>query len=463
MRRMRMALVVGGVLGGIVGCTKPLPNHCANNLGDLSCAAKGLGAYCSLCVLEADGCIDEVPSEDCYWPGLAVQATTGGEDGSGGLSSGSGVDDGSETTVGTSTSGEVVDGSETTAGECGSCPTNTPVCVDGDCVECTVEDLGACDAGTQICDEISNTCLTTMCDSHDDCGEAGCNFYEGICLPADAVVHVGPGAEYTSITAAVEAFRPGQEGTVVVHQGIYADPVIADGDRVLAILAHDGDLPVWNHFAGIPQLSVNDATVILDGFEISGNGSSEPALQLSGALTRVWVDRSRIVNNAGGGILAQFASALTLRNCFVGGDDSGAHALEVSDAAATISYSTLIAGSFGSWTLLCTPISFVEVSDSIILRYGDVVDPVDCGSAVFDHSASEMSLPGGSNVDVGFFDVGNGWFADAANGDFTLTPWGADTFMGIAQWNVGDPLTDIEGDPRNNSDGDPDYAGADQP
>jgi hypothetical protein len=52
------------------------------------------------------------------------------------------------------------------------------------------------------------------------------------------------------------------------------------------------------------------------------------------------------------------------------------------------------------------------------------------------------------------------WFVDIMAGDFHLdTPPAAVSTS--AQWTTGDPSIDIDGDPRPNVDGTPDYAGAD--
>jgi len=59
------------------------------------------------------------------------------------------------------------------------------------------------------------------------------------------------------------------------------------------------------------------------------------------------------------------------------------------------------------------------------------------------------------------------WFVSYVSGDFSLTTMGAAPgdaiFESVAQWQSGDPSTDIDGDPRPTVDATPDYAGADIP
>ncbi len=55
------------------------------------------------------------------------------------------------------------------------------------------------------------------------------------------------------------------------------------------------------------------------------------------------------------------------------------------------------------------------------------------------------------------------WFNMPGSGDFRLSLAGAAIFNDIARWTTGDPLVDIEGDPRAGVDGTMEHAGADIP
>ncbi|MEX1362178.1 MAG: hypothetical protein AB1Z98_03585, partial [Nannocystaceae bacterium] len=224
-------------------------------------------------------------------------------------------------------SGECVgcDGLEDGDGACAELDANAPLCFEGGCVACTTMDPSVCEAQGLVCDDETNTCVP--CTEHDQCGEAACNLFDGTCLPADAVVRVGVGRDYTTIEAAVSSFGAGEMGTIVVFDGSYNEPITIDGGRVIAFLVNEGDLPEWTRTSGMdaPQLVVSDGTVLIDGLQLSGNDSTADAgILVDGG--RAWLDRSRVVTNLGGGIVAQNAGELVLRNCFVGGSVDDANA-----------------------------------------------------------------------------------------------------------------------------------------
>lgn len=368
------------------------------------------------------------------------------------------------------------------AGECVSCEAfadgdaacseldaASPLCVSGACVQCTASSSELCTGETPICDEASNICVP--CTAHEQCGEAACNLFTGACLPADAVVHVGVGQDFATITEAVASFGPGEEGTIILHEDSYDESVVVGGGRVLAFLRLDflyilGGEPSlqWGATAA-PQLSVNDATVILDKIGLVGNNSGQQALVLQGG--KVWVDRSFIVFNQTGGILAENSAELVLRNSFVKGE-LGEIALEVNNASAQVLYSTLANISFSSVPALkCTNPIDLEVRNSIIVTQQNVdqADDIDCEGALITYSATESVLAGEGNVSVGnFYNFDPTlWFVGYLGGDYHLQNDGLTVFQDIARWQSGDPKTDIDGDLRPTVDGSPDYAGADVP
>ena len=362
-------------------------------------------------------------------------------------------------------SGECVtcDGTEDPDGSCAGVDPANPVCLDGACVQCTAAAPEACMGMTPVCDDATNTCVP--CTAHDQCmGEAGCNLFTGACLPSDAVVHVGPGQMHGTLTEAVASFGPGAEGTIVVHQADYNEAVTVDGGRVLALLANAGDTPIWLLAGGgAPQLTVDDGTVLLDGLRLSGNADD---VGLSVDAGRAWVDRSRIVQNSGGGIVAQNAAELTLRNCFVGDGTNGENALTVdgttSMASAMVSYTTLGTGfdNFNDvFPVFCDGAADVTIRNSLLVSF-DNPSELSCSTATVTNTASEALIPGAGNVALG--DVGMDWFVGVDNGDFHLNnPPGM--LATTARWTTGDPPTDIDGNLRPTMDDAADYAGADVP
>ena len=326
---------------------------------------------------------------------------------------------------------------------------------------------------TPICELETNACVP--CTEHEQCGEAACNLYTGACLPGDAVVHVGGRKpDFATLGDAVESFGEGAEGTIVVHGGkatAFNESVTVDGGRLLAFVAAElgpgVEPPRWIRSSGnAPQLTVSaDATVLLDGLQLSSNASSMvPGVLVDGG--RAWMDRSRIVTNLGGGIVAQAGAELTLRNCFVGQDINNVDALLVDGASARVSYSTLAGGTFNAAALRCASPLTVNIRSSILVTQGgSPPDEVVCPLAAITYSATEGMVVGEGNESVGAFPGGMAdlWFADYLTGDFHLQNDGLTLFADVAQWHAGDPPTDIDGEARPTNDGDLDYAGADVP
>lgn len=482
--------------------------HCNYNGGDSYCAEQfpdGDYPFCESgrtgCISPQKtlGCVAAPPSDECYSPCggdstidddatcIAVESSSGSSDSDSSSGDSDSTDTGSTSSETTGpmpctenvdcedasapfcepVSGECVacDGTDDPDGACAGLDPTMPLCVAGTCVQCTAAAPDACMGKTPVCDDAANTCVP--CTEHDQCGDAACNLFSGACLPADAVVHVGAGQEYATISAAVMSFAAGAEGTIIVHAGAsYDESISVNGGRVLAFLAADvgpmAEPPRWVRTSGTqPQLTVTDATVLMDGMQVSSNASDvPPGVVVDGG--RAWMDRSRIIQNAGGGIVAQSAADLVLRNCFVGGDESDVDAVVVDGATASILYATIGGGngSFGmARALSCTAGSDVTIRNSILAALDDIPE-LACSMATVSYSASETAIAGTDNVTLG--SVQGGWFTNYSTGDFTLAaPPAAVTTA--AQWQAGDPLVDIDGDARPGIDGLADAAGADVP
>lgn len=494
--------ILAAVTSLSVGCVEerrvPNPDFCTNANGDQTCAElypDGDRPYCviSACLNDFHGCFPFEPTAECASPcGLSnEQSCEVGSSGSGSSGSDSSSGSSSEATgseTSSSTTGPMpcrdnTDCAQVEApycsgdGECVACDQATdameadaaceqadaglPVCEAGTCVECTEAAAEACDGTMPVCDPDTNSCVA--CDEHSDCGEAACNLFTGACLPAEAVVHVGPGQRFTSLNAAIDSFDAGAEGTIVVHQANYDEAATVDGERVLAFLANADDVPLWVlNGGGSPQLTVSNGTVLMEGIQMSGN-ADDVGLLVDGG--RTWVDRGRLIDNNGGGIVAQNSAELVLRNCFVGQAVSNVDALVVEGASADVLYSTLT-GAFNSAALRCvTPIA-LDVRNSILVTEGGTPpDEVDCSMADITFSATEGSVAGDGNQGVGPFPSGMAetWFVGYGSGNYHLQNDGPSSFEGIAQWQVGDPIIDIDGDARPGTDGASDYAGADVP
>ena len=478
------------------------PEHCANNGGDSYCAEVEPDApYCTIGIGACSigppyGCVADPPAE-CREPcGMDGGDECLEDSGSSASDSGSGTDaettdtDGDSSSTNSSTTGPMpcledddcgggaAPFCDPAAGECVSCSAlddpdgacaslsaDEPLCVEGACVACTAENPEVCDEQLLLCDGEMNACIA--CSQHEQCESGACELAVGRCFAPDVVVHVDGdgGQDFETVAAAVGAVDEGMHGVIVVHEldGVlpYLGLVDVDAGKTIAILSAPGEAPIVQGTGGNAGVRVAgaDTTLYVDGLSVAGNTGG---LGLEVDESTAWVDRSRIVQNSGGGVVAQNAAELVLRNSFVGGSVTNVSVLDVNDASATLLYSTVIGGLGGLSTgVTCTPGATVSVSNSIVLLESDN-PPVTCDPAVFDHSVSETALPGEGNVSAGDFNDLSGWFTSVAGGDFHLAT--APAAIGTtAQWQDGDPATDIDGDARPMMDGASDYAGADVP
>lgn len=474
MRFMSMLHPLGLAVGFLVseGCLILESEHCLNNGGDSACAA---GQFCNQCLLAGNGCADEMPSESCYFPGESDESSTSGigptmtETGVMTTNEVTTVDPTADSTgpVPCDGDGDCPDAAMPFCGPGGECvdcsgmvdpdgacmgrdPAN-PLCVGGACVQCTEAAPEVCEGTTPICDDATNTC--GPCTMHEgQCGEAACNLFTGACLPEDAVVHVGPGQMFADLTMAADSFGPGAQATIIVHQDNYTDSVTVDTGKTIAFLANTGDRPIWDNQGPMnPQLTASNAVVLLDNLVISGFGNSN-YFPVVASGSDLWVDRSQIIDNDGGGITVAGGN-LIVRNSFIQGGTASTETvgLNVAGTAARVIYSTILLESkLLIPALFCTDPSTVEIRNSIVLTSNG--NDIECGA---------KSLTITNSAPLGNLDAG--WFTDFNNGDYHLTLSGLDEFANIATWRAGDPATDIDGNLRPSVDNTSDYAGADRP
>jgi hypothetical protein len=500
----RATVVMGMSMG--MGCmvVLPDPNHCANLDGNETCAERYPGelTFCTACTFTSngDGCVAERPEDDaCYSPCggetrfeddatclAGVSSSTGEEESTTtgeetiGTETGSGSSESSTTgpmpCVGNEdcpdavapfcepVSGECVacDGTDDPDGACAGVDPGLPLCFGGACVACTPENPLVCDEQLLLCDGESNTCVP--CVEHAECESGACELAVGRCFAPEVVVHVDGdgGQDFMNVAMAVGSIDNGMRGVIVVHAidgaAPYTGAVLIDGGKAIALLAAAGEAPILQGTGGNPGVQVEGVGTILyiDGLGVVGN-TMGLGLRVNGALA--WVDRSRIVQNSGGGIVAEGGAELTLRNCFVGGSVNNIPALAVNGATATMVYVTVGAG-FGTATALaCDAVATVDARNSLFVSEDAGGDEVQCTNATIEHSAAELDL-GGTNTALG--DMATTWFLGYGTGDFHLAT--APVTIGTsAQWESGDPSTDIDGQPRPAVDGATDYAGADVP
>jgi len=338
---------------------------------------------------------------------------------------------------------------------CAEKDASTAACgADGACVQCTNTNPVACDGETPVCDPDTSACVG--CTAHDQCADTACQLLTGECFEGCVVEVDGDGgADAMTISSAL-----GDDCVVIVHERNgdmpYFEALDVQGDTV-AILAAPGESPVVQGTGGAAALSASSgATVYADGMRFALNGSAEGVAVDDAA---IWLDRTRIVQNTGGGLTLTNGASATVRNCFVGGNVSDAVALRIDSASANISYSTVVAASFGAGAALrCITPGAVNVRNSIFVMQG--ADPeIDCDDATVTYTATESGVAGAGNVALS--NVVASWFVNLSN-DFHLNMPPGDVLT-TAQWNTGDAATDIDGVPRPSVDGTADVAGADVP
>lgn len=507
--RMMMGATTLGLLGA-QACQFAEDNlqHCATRDGDAFCARMGDGTrpYCrrgtDACITPDDGvhgCVAARPVDACYSP--CGGRSTIDADGSCAMEDTSSSSEGGTTTGPASSSGAT----DTTAGpvpcagpeDCpdpdapfcnddGLClPCNLaplpaladaacaaidpllPLCRDdGACVACTSSRHDACDPDLLVCDDSLGLCVP--CLAHEPCPSAACQLDLGLCFPPDSVLHIdgdGP-SDYPSLGAAIPFINGGTLAVLVLHEleggAPYTQDVLVSGDRTLAILAAPGESPRLQGLAGDTLSLTSGATVYLDRVAILGNTTGRGLLVDDAT---VFVDRSRIVQNTSGGIRAQNGAQLSIRSSFVGQDATSQISISL-DSSTTSVLNTTVTGGFGMGTiaLRCTGGGSTEIRNSLLATLSSTPE-ISCIGAQVSHSVAESNPGGEGSVALGPADESTmtELFVGYSTGDFHLAPSHPIAIDTAALFQLGDPPTDIDGDPRPTVDATPDFAGADVP
>ncbi len=341
-----------------------------------------------------------------------------------------------------------------------------PLCSEGSCVQCTVDDDLACGDLTPICDVDANTCIG--CSEHEQCPDSACNIAEGNCFDPDSTVYVdgnnsdcdtADGSEENGYCTISEALLNGGASPFVrvyARDGNASYQESAALTSATAIFSIPGEYPTLQGFNGAPAISVSgDGALYLR--EVIVSASPAEGVLVNGA--QAWIEKSRIVNNSGGGIVVDGGGSLVLDNSFVGSIDiNDSRVIDIVEGTVDINYTTIVAGFGDATALFCTDGQGSAVRNSIIISRSDA-DELVCPDLSVASSALEMPL--GDNTELGPMDIT--WFSeDFAAGDFSLSgahPLAIDI---AATWLDGDPDTDINGDARPTTNGMPDFAGADR-
>ena len=446
--RMRRAGLVGMVVAG-----------CASNtvgVGDEGTTDAATGETSSA----------QVTASDAGWGETDGTSSTG--------SSGADDPDSTTTSVGCADSADCHDPAAPIceAGRCVGCQlTAEPqaACADRDPSMPLCLDDGSCAAcpADAVCPAVAPACGCTACVSHDECpGGAACGFDDGECL-SGAVVYVddqpacpGTGTEqdpFCSIQDAIDLVGDGGMGTIRVapHDGAgYVEGVQTLPNQVIGILGNGGLAVVSAPAEGATSvLSVpDDSTSVYVARVVLRGSTMAPALSLEGG--HLDMQASRLSQNPGGSLyVGPGASAYVDNSMIATTTYTGGRGIDVDGGQVVVSYTSLVIGAIDP-TIVCTPGSTVEIRDSIVLNMWSG-NELDCEIFVFEANVT--------TAEVGQPPYDFIWFENQFAGDLHLRPEGAAVFADYAQWNAGDPATDIDGDPRPRVDGTPDFPGADVP
>jgi hypothetical protein len=499
---------VGTVSGAACYVERTKVEHCAQQDGDAYCREK-YGAEASFCSRGAcdeseahDGCGPVRPSSDACYSACGGGKSIEDDPDCEGVAEGSSSSEtvatadvtseptGGPTTMGSmSASGSETDSTATTTTGGGACEESSecmdplapicgatmcvpcladeeciakgagaPVCADdGRCVACTPSNIGACEGTTPVCGAL-NEC--EGCGFHEQCPASACDIATGACFEEGCVVEVDGdgGAEYEDIQDAIV------DGCVVIVHELngadvpYVEALDIDGLQV-ALLAAPGEQPIVLGTGGAPSLSVTGGAVAyVQGLTFSGNTMAE-GVSVNGA--NLYLDRTEVIANSGGGLVLANNAIGRLRNCFVGGgaasDNPGVLAENSTFGAV---YSTLVGydDGFGDGAALRCTDSTATARNSVFVKTGSGPD-LDCPELTATYSAAENALAGVGNTALGA--VTASWFVSVTNDLHLNNPPGA--LLTTAQWQLGDPATDYDGDSRPSEPGAMDVAGADVP
>ncbi|MGB1701422.1 MAG: hypothetical protein ACPHRO_15805, partial [Nannocystaceae bacterium] len=177
----------------------------------------------------------------------------------------------------------------------------------------------------------------------------------------------------------------------------------------------------------------------------------------------LFLDRARIWNNSTGGIDMSDGSLFMVNTSVahngVFGDPNATGGLRLTDVTVdrfaynSVVYNQAIDG-VSSDTLTCAGTNVGELRNSI----ESVADQCAIQFTISNSAVDLAALVGGSNVDAGAPD--NSRFVSVISGDLHLAPAAPLAWVSAASWEAGDPLLDIDGQPR---DGATSAVGVDEP
>ena len=297
-------------------------------------------------------------------------------------------------------------------------------------------------------------------------------------------------APYCSLATALQQIGMGERGTVIL-QGTgtpYAEglPLTTEGPRTVAVVGV-GDPSITLSGADAAAAVGAGTKLYVSGVDLSS--SQGPGASCTGSGARLWLDdltvgdsadgvvlelckarlrRVLVVDNTGDGIAVANSGELVLESSVVangGASDAPTAGLRVSGAASAVRavYTTVANNESNAEgrNVYCEGGDVVDIRNSIVVSPG--LNSISCAVVDVSYSVHDNSgLPiGHDNNSVDTF--GASWWDDIGNSDFHVAAPGMSVFGGRARWELGDPMSDLDGQSRSAYPGQTNFAGADEP
>lgn len=348
------------------------------------------------------------------------------------------------------------------------CDESAPVeCSDANSPEACIDGiwtaLDDCDGETPAC-RPGVGC--TACDSDADCPESACRYVgpdQGACFDVADVVNVSNAAQ---LELALDELGAGATRVIRLAEGHYdVAPLIVEDGQEVAFVGSLGTT-VTRSTGGQPPHTFSvgsDSKMSLSNLTIA-DGTGRAIGQASSA--ELWVQGVRshgyefAIDGAGDrtirgsalsgrlGVIRQLGGQLRIENTSIGPSEGTGIEFAMLSSIVDIRYAT-IAGN--AMSLTCSqPYPSGIVRNSILVGTdgnsigGNTPDSCrETGDLSFIDNAVDQANYG---VLVGAYDAS--WYIDPDSLDFHLTEFGVEALTEIADWDTGDPLLDIDGDPR---------------
>ncbi|MEM7158701.1 MAG: hypothetical protein AAF799_38020 [Myxococcota bacterium] len=215
---------------------------------------------------------------------------------------------------------------------------------------------------------------------------------------------------------------------------------------------------------GGANLRCNNSSLWVDDSRLTGNDADQGVAISGDACAPLWVRRSEIVGNRGGGIDAD-TSESHIVNCFIRGNGfpgvSNVSGLRFEQGNFEVLYTSIaFNSSSGADGIICDEFTLGTIRNSAVVSPtpGTIGCTAEVASVTYTGTDDMNFIGGTGNVEI------DGSVFVSTN-DLHTTAGSA--LEGVAQWQAGgaveDPRTDIEGDARPTVDRSMDYAGADVP